>query len=125
MPPIPHRIQVQEHPGSSQQDIEHEPDWTEGHDHRIGYLNRQDRRPGFTHEGDEKGEADEFEGEALRELQSLRSRVNKGDLVDFRDIITKQKVPCTIMFEHGLTCDLPGLPSPQTSRPPRRLEVSR
>ncbi|KAL8737783.1 MAG: hypothetical protein Q9181_001346 [Wetmoreana brouardii] len=91
MPPLPHRIEMQRHPGSSQQDIENEPDWADNREHRIGYTNRQDRKPGFTHEGDERDNEDAFEAKASGKLQNLRSRIRKGELVDFRDIVANQE----------------------------------
>ena len=53
MAPMPYSVRVQQHPGSTAQDIENEPEWGEGHQHRIGYKNRQDRWPGLTHGGGE------------------------------------------------------------------------
>lgn len=91
MTPTPHRIRVQQHPGSSQRDIENEPDWGAGHQHRIGYRNRQDRIPGLTHQGDEKEEDGDFEREALKELDQLHDRIKKGNLINFRDAISQQK----------------------------------
>lgn len=35
--------------GSSAQDFEEEPDWEARNQHRIGFLNRRNRRPGPTH----------------------------------------------------------------------------
>nr|POF13967.1 nitrate reductase [nadh] 1 [Quercus suber] len=104
---IPWRVQVRQHAGSSQQDIKNEPDWTSGHEHRIGYRNRQDRFPGLTHEQDEgeltpelTGSADstssddmeeQFDEDAKRDFDQLRQKVKEGDLVNFRDIISNEK----------------------------------
>ncbi|MCJ1245312.1 hypothetical protein MMC30_002516 [Trapelia coarctata] len=91
MPQIPHYVKVRQHPGSSREDIENEPSWNNGHQHRIGYRNRQDRIPGVTHSGDEKLEDVAFKREALKELDQLQERVSKGDLINFRDAIKQQE----------------------------------
>ncbi|KFZ24223.1 hypothetical protein V502_01290 [Pseudogymnoascus sp. VKM F-4520 (FW-2644)] len=54
MAPRPHLIRVTPHPGSSQKAIEDEPDWGGIHQNRIGFLNRQERPTGHTHQGDDK-----------------------------------------------------------------------
>ena len=51
MPPLPYDVRVKQHPGSTAEEIEDEPDWGNGHQHRIGYKNNQDRKPGLTHGG--------------------------------------------------------------------------
>ncbi|KAK4992186.1 hypothetical protein LTR50_001364 [Elasticomyces elasticus] len=84
MPPIPYRISVRDHPGSSLEEIEGEPDWASGHQHRIGFFNGQDRKPGITHDGDYDDEQDEQD---IMELESLENRVKKGDLINFRDVM--------------------------------------
>ena len=91
MPQIPHYIKVRQHPGSSLEDIENEPSWNDGYQHRIGYRNRQDRIPGVTHTGDEKVDDGAFKRAALKELNQLHDRVSTGDLVNFRDVIQQQK----------------------------------
>ena len=95
MTSTPHRIRVRQHPGSSQEDVEREPDWETGHQNRIGYRNRQDRIPGLTHQGDEKERDGDFERRALKEIDQLHNRVKKGDLINFRDAITQQKASTT------------------------------
>lgn len=92
MPPIPHRIRVRRHPGSSQSDVDNEPDWGAGPLNRIGYRNQQARFPGLTHTGDEWEEQTEFEQRALKEQEELKSEIKKGELVNFRDAITQQEV---------------------------------
>ena len=54
----PWNVNVTSHPGSTAEDIGHEPDWSDGHQHPIGFKNRQDRVPGLTHaaDDDEEGE---------------------------------------------------------------------
>ena len=88
MAPIPHRVRVSNHPGSSIADIEGEPDWGVGHEHRIGYKNRQDRRAGITHACDE----DEDEPEVDKEYQELQARAQGGELTNFRQIFNEEKV---------------------------------
>jgi nitrate reductase (NAD(P)H) len=93
MPPIPWRVDITDHPGSTRDEIEQEPDWQAGHqhEHRIGYKNRYDRRPGVTHEQDEHTEADELAEEARGRYEELVREANKGDLVNFRDIVQNEK----------------------------------
>lgn len=103
---IPWSVSVQHHPGSSVEDIQKEPDWARGHQHRIGYKNRQDRVPGVTHHDDEAGdlpgltndsgssELDEeqvYDTQARKDFEKLKARAKKGDLINFRDIITNEK----------------------------------
>ena len=88
----PYYVRVKQHPGSTIQEIENEPDWVDGHEHRIGYKNRQGRRPGLTHAGDEEEEDEEFKRKAAEELGNFRKRVHKGELVNFRDVINQQVV---------------------------------
>ncbi|KAF2164012.1 hypothetical protein M409DRAFT_25783 [Zasmidium cellare ATCC 36951] len=99
-------VKVQDHPGSSRQDIDNEPDWKSDHQHRIGFRNRQDRVPGLTHADDEddsnvpdlinsasSSESDDerqFDQKAKKRFDDLRYREKEGDLVNFRDIITDQ-----------------------------------
>jgi len=97
MPPIPHRIRVRRHPGSSQSDVDNEPDWGAGRLNRIGYRNQQDRFPGLTHAGDEREDQTEFKQRALKEQEELKSSIKKGNLVNFRDAITQQEVYITCL----------------------------
>lgn len=92
MPPIPHRIRVRRHPGSSRSDVDNEPDWAAGHLNRIGFRNRQGRLSGLTHAGDERVNGTEIRQRALKEGEELKSRIKKGDLVNFRDVIENQEV---------------------------------
>ncbi|KAK5115853.1 hypothetical protein LTR85_009447 [Meristemomyces frigidus] len=100
---VPWRVDVKQHPGSSEQDIKDEPQWTAGHQHRIGYRNRQDRFPGLTHDADEgevpeltngtssSGTEEDFDEEARQEYEKLRTRAEEGKLVNFRDIVQGEK----------------------------------
>lgn len=83
MVPRPHLVRITPHPGSSQKAIEDEPDWGGIHQNRIGFLNRQERPTGHTHRGDDKKE------EAVLDE---KAKGGVGGLVNFRDVITKQKV---------------------------------
>mgnify|MGYP003624107231 CR=1 FL=1 len=93
MPPIPWRVQITDHPGSSKEAIEQEPNWGVGHphEHRIGYRNRQNRRPGLTHEYDEHIEVDDYVEQARKGYDDLTRRTDEGDLVNFRDIVFNEK----------------------------------
>jgi len=89
MPPVPWVVKVRDHPGSKPEDIENEPDWGAGHQHRIGYKNRQDRVPGFTNPSDEWTEE---EKEAVRRDKELHEQEEQGKLVNWRDIMTHEEV---------------------------------
>ena len=82
------------HPGSSAQEIENEPEWGRGHNHRVGFRNRQGRQPGLTHDGDlehpERDDDHTFTEEAQRKQTVLRERAKEGDLIDFRDVMRNQ-----------------------------------
>ncbi|GAB7328539.1 hypothetical protein MBLNU13_g00494t1 [Cladosporium sp. NU13] len=106
MPQIPWQVTVQDHPGSSQTEIEKEPDWGSGSQHRVGFKNRQDRRPGLTHNDDDPSDEapslshssgseedlnDIAAGAAARaELAGLEARKSRGDLLSFSDLISHQ-----------------------------------
>jgi nitrate reductase (NAD(P)H) len=92
MPPIPWRVQTTNHPGSSKDEIEEEPNWNSehAHEHRIGYRNRYDRRPGLTHEQDEHSETHDIE-EAREGYEKLKKEAKAGDLINFRDIMQNEK----------------------------------
>ncbi|KAK4632266.1 Nitrate reductase [NADH] 1 [Fulvia fulva] len=103
---IPWTVHVREHPGSTKDGISNEPDWSHGHQHRIGFLNRQGRLPGVTHQDDEVGnlleltrsssssepdEEEEFDEQAKKDYEQPEARAKKGDLISFRDLITNEK----------------------------------
>lgn len=107
MPQIPWQVTVSSHPGSSEKEIANEPDWSKvSTQHRVGYKNRQDRRPGLTHGGDEHSKEvpelthssgsdteheDEFSsGEAKAQFEELKQKESQGELVNFTDVITHQ-----------------------------------
>lgn len=101
---VPWRVKVQQHPGSTGQDIQDEPDWTNvDNQHRVGFRNRQDRLPGLTHDED-SGEVpdlkddtspseteEDFDKQAEKEFEELRAKAREGELVNFRDIIKGEK----------------------------------
>jgi len=96
MPPIPHRIKVRHHPGSSLQDIKNEPEWGSGHEHRVGFRNTQNRVPGLTHSGDEREEdsdprEDVGAEQAANKYLKFRDEAAGGKLVNFRDLINAQE----------------------------------
>ncbi|KAK3984522.1 nitrate reductase [NADH] [Cladorrhinum sp. PSN332] len=83
---IPWEVKVKSHPGSSKQEIEDEPDWSKRSSHGIGYKNRDGDRTGIS--GTNHDDHDRLE--AIRKRQELRDTIEKGDLVNFRDIIEHQ-----------------------------------
>lgn len=80
----------EKHPGASEIEILNEPDWKTSHSHRVGTRNRDARFIGQTHTGDEW--THELEEVAEEKLNELREKVNRGELVTVRDIMTNQKV---------------------------------
>lgn len=76
---------------STKKEIRDEPDWGSGHQHRIGFKNRQDRRPGLTHGDDELTAEDEEVRERVQELRNISDREKKGELINFRDIAEHEK----------------------------------
>ncbi|RMZ37292.1 hypothetical protein AFCA_004374 [Aspergillus flavus] len=75
-------------PGASYLEILNEPDWTRTHSHRVGTRNRDARYIGLTHGGDEIPY--DLEEVAEEKLHELRQKVERGELVTVRDIMTKQ-----------------------------------
>ena len=86
-------VRLTAHPGSSAEDIANEPNWGAGHQHRIGFRNRNNRVPGLTHDPEAYGH--EIEG-ARQEQEQLRADVRAGKLVNFRDVIQHQEVGAVI-----------------------------
>lgn len=91
---IPWHVSARDHPGSSNDEIENEPDWTRGgHNHRIGVRNRQNRWPGLTRD-EEEAEVDPVSvSEAENDLRRLRQRQTEksGPLISFRDVLSKDE----------------------------------
>lgn len=94
------------HLGSTADEILKEPEWSKTHGHRIGFRDRNDRFPGFTHQGDEwrTEQEREFLEQAKQEAQELGTRLGKHDLTNVRDFMTKQEV-CTISNLTGSILD--------------------
>jgi nitrate reductase (NAD(P)H) len=95
MPFPPRKAHVRHHPGSSEREIADEPDWRSGHNHRIGYRNKYDRYAGFTHDGDHLWRTEEerkFTDEAMRKYRELREKAQKGELVNFQEVMKDQTV---------------------------------
>lgn len=94
-PAAPHYTRPnRNHSGASEDEIRNEPDWAQTHSHRIGYRDRNDRHPGFTHHGEEYSneEEREFLAQAKKEAQELRKQLGEHDLTNVRDFMTKQEV---------------------------------
>ncbi|KAI8682135.1 Nitrate reductase [NADPH] [Fusarium keratoplasticum] len=81
-------VKVRPHPGSSAEEIRNEPNWIAGHQHRVGFRDRNDRLPGITHRDDEYKE--EVEKEQQR-YDALRKAAETGKLVNFRDLVENQE----------------------------------
>lgn len=82
------------HGGSSDHEIQNEPDWIKTHNHRIGFRDRNDRHPGYTHVGDEWNDERqrEFLAQAKREAEELSTELEACKLIDVREFMTKQEV---------------------------------
>ena len=96
MPPIPHRVTVSYHPGSTLEEIKREPEWGSGHEHRVGFINTQNHVPGLTHSGDEREDdsdpSEDIEAEqAAEKYHAFQDEAEEGKLVNFRDIINAQE----------------------------------
>ncbi|BGP04219.1 hypothetical protein JCM10049v2_000017 [Rhodotorula toruloides] len=91
-----HRVVVNAHPGSSAQEIEDEPDWSGGHQHRVGFRNRDDRAPGLAPGSSIDIDETEHEHEqdvarAKAQLETLREERSEGRLVNFREVVERQE----------------------------------
>lgn len=96
MPAPPARsATVTSHPGSTRGEIDAEPDWGKGHQHRTGYVNASGRRAGLTHDGDiETRDENErqFLEDAMRRYREAREHAKEGDLVNFDEVMHAQTV---------------------------------
>ncbi|TIA44620.1 hypothetical protein D6C79_06206 [Aureobasidium pullulans] len=93
MPPVPYRTYVRDHPGSSKEEIENEPDWSTAR-HHIGYRDRHDRVPGLVHSGDDSDSEDSQESflkEAQEESNELKHELQTHQLINFREAKEKQE----------------------------------
>ncbi|GEM12114.1 sulfite oxidase [Rhodotorula toruloides] len=101
MPHRQHRVVVSAHPGSSAQEIADEPDWSGGHQHRVGFRNRDDRLPGLApsssaeiNEAEHEHERERHEQDvahAKAQLETLGEERSEGRLVNFREIVERQE----------------------------------
>ncbi|KLJ13553.1 nitrate reductase (NADH) [Blastomyces silverae] len=92
MTPHAHHTRPRYHPGSTKKEIEEEPDWRTAGLHRIGLRNGENNFPGLTHRGDEwLKEELEHEEHAIKIEAELKKRLERGDLVTVRDVMTKQE----------------------------------
>ncbi|KAF5018063.1 hypothetical protein F66182_9962 [Fusarium sp. NRRL 66182] len=84
----PWTVTVKHHPGSTADEIRREPDWIAGHQHRVGFRDRNDRLPGITHCDDEHWE---YTQQARQRYDAMREAVKSGELANFRDLIENQE----------------------------------
>ena len=92
MPP-PGPVRVGNFTGATKKEVDEEPQWGAGHNHRVGFLNKQSRVAGFTHDGDhdeEEVEDRKFTNEAMRKSRELRRAAQDGKLLNFQDIMKGQ-----------------------------------
>jgi hypothetical protein len=92
MPAIPLYTKAPQHPSSSEHEILNEPDWAKAHSHRIGFRDRENRYPGFTHHGDEWKREAEFEEDAIQREGELRAKIAERALLTVRDFMQLQEV---------------------------------
>lgn len=100
MAPKPHYTRPnRSHGGSSKDDIQNEPDWVKTHNHHIGFRDHNDRRPGYTHIGDDCNTEHEreFLAQAKKEADELNKELEEQDLTNVREFMTKEEV-CTGFF---------------------------
>lgn len=90
MPQVPWRVRIVDHPGSTREEIEQEPDWEVAHGQHVGYLNRDNRRPGLTHNFDGRDEDDDATKEAREEYERLKEKTDSSKLVNWRDLIEEE-----------------------------------
>ncbi|OLN97767.1 Nitrate reductase [NADH] protein-like protein [Colletotrichum chlorophyti] len=72
-------ISKTDHPGSTRREIENEPNWGSGHNHRVGFKNKDNRVPGYIEQ-------------AKGKLSAYHARVEGGDLVSFEDKNHRQQI---------------------------------
>lgn len=89
----PRTTVVNPHPGSSAEEIANEPNWGVGHQHRVGYRNRSYRVPGLTHDPEHDDAPSKAEIDAARKQRAALQRdITEKKLLNFRDLIARQKV---------------------------------
>ena len=92
MPP-PGQIRVGNFEGATKEEVEQEPAWSTGGNHRVGFLNNQSRLAGITRDGDheEEEEADHtFTKEAIAKYNTLKQAAHDGKLLNFQDVMKGQ-----------------------------------
>ncbi|EEP77457.1 hypothetical protein UREG_02306 [Uncinocarpus reesii 1704] len=87
----PHRTLPTYHPGSSQKDIEKEPDWQKVPHHRIGYRDKQGRVAGVSHPDGDLDKDKEFLDHARKLADELRQRRERGELLTVVDFMKDQE----------------------------------
>ncbi|KAK3713621.1 hypothetical protein LTR37_008315 [Vermiconidia calcicola] len=89
---VPWNVTVQSHPGSADEDVNSEVDWHEGHQHRIGYKNRDDRVPGLTHHDDDHEDVVGSRGSGTKDASYQNgTKATNGNLSSFRDIVGNRR----------------------------------
>lgn len=93
MPQIPHRTAPTYHQGSSEKDIEGEPEWGQVPGHRVGFRDEEGRYSGLTrHEGSVDKVDEEFLKHARDEYERLKQKAAKGELLTVVDYMRMQQV---------------------------------
>lgn len=95
MPAPPRHQKVGDFPGSSVEEIENEPSWDSIRHHKVGIRSSRGHFSGLTHEefGHWENEAErDLAEDAMKRQRDLRRRHDKGDLLNFRDIMQAQTV---------------------------------
>ncbi|KAF3014890.1 hypothetical protein E8E15_004993 [Penicillium rubens] len=84
---------MRSHAGASEEDVLNEPDWVITHNHRIGFRDRDNRHPAYTHVGDDWGpeQEQEFLAQAKKEADELNKKLVEHDLITVRDYMDKQE----------------------------------
>jgi hypothetical protein len=121
---------MRSHAGASEEDVLNEPDWVITHNHRIGFRNRDNRHPAYTHVGDDWGpeQEQEFLAQAKKEADELNKKLVEHDLITVRDYMDKQEVRTNVsqmpfQSPFSLTFLFLGLSFEVTSTSPARLAL--
>lgn len=105
---------MRSHGGSSRDDVLNEPDWAITHSHRIGFRDRDDRHPAYTHIGDDwdPEQEREFLAQAKQEAEELSKKLGEHGLINVRDYMSKQEV-CTSVSQTSLLALIPDCSLPR------------
>ncbi|KAF7713010.1 Uncharacterized protein PECH_007246 [Penicillium ucsense] len=82
------------HGGSTQDEIQKEPDWANANHNRIGFRDTHDRQFGYTHAGDDSWDEEEhreFLAWAKKESEQLGQEIHDHELVTVREFMAKQE----------------------------------